>query len=97
MEITIGTIVKTNYGTGPYVITEISKPCRCPEYVASLSPGAPKSEKHYHFVCYPAEIAKPREKDKCWLGGFRLDGTNVWDDDRLIILPSVQLNLIPTW
>lgn len=102
MEISKGAIVRTNYGTGPYEITEVQGPCICPEYIASLDATyekpAPPSHPHYHFIC--KELNYPKNRRPCdnefYLGGYRLDGTSVWDRDRLIIegfASEVQLEL----
>lgn len=76
-------IVTTNYGTGPYVITEVYGPCECPEYLRHLDGDDSPSEPHYHLTCRHAEL--PGQGDY-WLNGYRLDGTNVWCDDRLSLI-----------
>lgn len=86
-------IVTTNYDTGPYVITEVDGPCRCPEYVRSLNGDESPSEPHYHLTCRRAE--QP-ERGEYWLDGYRLDGTSVWNNDRLILTGQArgQLELL---
>lgn len=94
MKIEIGMVVVTNYGTGPYVILHISRPCNCPNYLDTLRPKPwPESDIHYHFICKKPED-HPRA-DKYYLGGYRLDGTNVWDSDFLTVvdLYNVQTSL----
>jgi hypothetical protein len=91
-------IVKTNYGSGPYIIKRVSGPCICAQYLDQITPstwvdGKPKpSEPHYHMVC---QCVRGRDGD-FYLSGFRLDGTNVWNDDELELIGYVpgQLDLL---
>lgn len=76
--VSVGHIVETSYGTGPYLITAVSGPCRCPEYVRSLSGDVAPSEPHYHITC-------EGHNGTAWLNGYLLDGNNVWCADRLLI------------
>lgn len=83
-QLNVGRLVRTSYNTGPYIISEITGPCTCPEYLASLGPNAPRSEPHYHLVVVD-ENPPPGKRDvRSWLNGYRPDGTNVWSEDRLI-------------
>lgn len=90
-----GAIIRTSYGTGPYVVEHVSGPCRCPEYLDWLDsagrdvgmPGGPKpSDKHFHLVVRHAHHPEPTRKRpgvQCYLNGYRPDGTSVWCDDRI--------------
>lgn len=82
-QLVVGRIVSTNYNTGPYVIREVSGPCTCPEYLASLGPNAPRSEPHYHLTVEDLDPPKGKRDIRSWLNGYRPDGTNVWSKDRL--------------
>lgn len=80
----IGEIVRTNYGTGPYRITEIDGPCVCPEYVGLINGDASPSEPHYHLTCaWAGPIVRGIVPKESYLSGYRPDGTNVWCDDKL--------------
>lgn len=95
-QLAIGRIVHTNYNTGPYIIRQITGPCTCPEYVASLGKDAPRSEPHYHLTVHEAEPPKGKRDITSWLNGYRPDGANVWSKDRLIfgdLAPGTQQDL----
>lgn len=74
--VSVGSWVRTNYGTGPYQILDMEGPCRCPEYLGSLQGDETPSEEHYHMTC-------SGEAGIYWLNGYRLNGISVWGDDRL--------------
>lgn len=91
-------MVRTNYGTGPYLVTEVSEVCTCPRYHDMLALGdqAPPSEPHYHLVCRAADRVGKRKRDGAgtyYLGGYRPDGTCVWSKDRITALDAVQVRL----
>lgn len=95
-QLAIGRIVSTNYNTGPYIIREVSGPCTCPEYLASLGGKAPPSEPHYHLVVEDANPPKGKRDTRSWLNGYRPDGTSVWSKDRLTfgdVVPGTQHDL----
>lgn len=85
----LNAIVRTSYGTGPYVITELSGPCSC-----NCSDERPHStEPHYHIEC---QLVDRSRRGPYWLNGYRLDGTNVWSRDRLAfegLAPGASANL----
>lgn len=91
--LTIGNIIQTNYGTGPYRILEISgindrgivpvfgddaEMCTCTDYSAHLYGDDTPSDPHYHIAC---EMVGLPGRGTYYLHGYRWDGTNVWDDD----------------
>jgi len=87
MKLQIGGIVRTNYETGPYRITDCFGPCRCPHPVAQINfENPPASEPHYHLTCTSAleRSGSARHDTESYLAGYRLDGTSVWSSDYLI-------------
>ena len=86
-----GMIVRTSYGSGPYVITSVSGPCTCPAYLDVLNMRkAPPSRPHYHLVA--KEVGKPRSSDY-YLNGYDENGNYVWGDARLIVCAEETLLL----
>jgi hypothetical protein len=77
----LGKTVRTSYGSGPYLVTAVAAPCTCVKYLASLEGDKTSSESHVHLVC-----REDGDTKDSYLGGYRLDGTNVWSDDTLTIL-----------
>ena len=86
-------IVKTNYDTGPYVITEVIGPSTEPSFVCQINGDETPSEPHFHIKC--RHVRNPDGGDY-WLNGYRLDGTSVWSDDRLELVGEApgQLELL---
>lgn len=94
-----GAVIRTNYGTGPYVVEHVSGPCRCPSYLDTINclggdvgePGGPTpSDKHFHLTVRPSDpqhLVNRRGKGTMWLNGYRPDGTSVWSDDRIELVP----------
>lgn len=81
----LGAIVRTTYGTGPYRIADIHGPCSCSSYLDSINmSNPPASEPHFHLVCEWAGHVSGHKHGKYYLNGYRHDGSNVWNDDRLI-------------
>lgn len=79
----VGDVVVTNYGTGPFLVTEIHGPCACPEYLRHINGDDTPSEPHFHLVC-----SRDNGTGTAWLNGYRLDGSCVWSDDRLTVIGS---------
>lgn len=75
-----GAVVRTSYGSGPYVVLSVHGPCNCPEYLRHINGVDAPSEPHYHLTCRSEDGAR------AWLNGYRLDGTSVWSDDRIEVL-----------
>lgn len=80
-----GNIVRTNYNTGPFLIIDVDGPCTCPEYLAHINGNDTPSEPHYHMTC-----TKPDGTDRFWLNGYRLNGTCVWNGDRVVLVGTAQ-------
>lgn len=83
MRLQVGDVVITNYGTGPFLVTEIHGPCACPEYLRHINGDDTPSEPHFHLVC-----SRDNGTGTAWLNGYRLDGSCVWSDDRLTVIGS---------
>jgi hypothetical protein len=85
-----GTVIKTSYDTGPYVVEKIIGPCTCPSYLSELNqtkenPANPSKE-HYHFVVKDAE---GNSKSNSYLNGYHeVNGRilSVWSNDEILIL-----------
>ena len=89
----IGTIVKTSYGTGPYVITKIIRDCTCEGYIDFLNMGkdAPKSKPHVHLEC---EEPQSKNHSKFYLNGYDENTLHsVWNKDYLIVCAEDTLLL----
>lgn len=97
--IQVGDIVKTNYGTGPYYIAEIFGPSTEPHFLGHINGIDIESDPHFGFRCGWAGSRADGHKyeENYWLNGYRMDGTNVWSDDRLTVIgqqAGVQLDLL---
>lgn len=90
----IGDIVSTNYGTGPYKIIMIDGPSTEPSYSDEINRKRPrKSEPHYNLTVQDVDArGNVVRKAYSYLNGYRMDGTNVWDSDRLIFHSTNKLN-----
>lgn len=86
----VGKIITTNYGTGPYRITEVAGPCRCPNYIDSLEQTwiyqAPRTEVHWHITMRKHPKPEHEADHDYYLGQYRLDGTSVNSADRFEII-----------
>lgn len=87
-------VVRTNYGTGPYIIETVDGPCTCAEYLRHIDGDDSPSEPHFHLTCRLAPGAIGGGGNY-WLNGYRLDGTSVWSNDRLELVGAAagQLGL----
>lgn len=97
--IKVGDIVQTNDGTGPYYIAEIHGPSTRPHFLGEINGIDTPSEPHFYFRCgWAGAIAEGHiYEENYFLNGYRLDGTNVWSDDRLTVIgqqAGVQLDLL---
>lgn len=87
MKLQAAAIVRTNYGTGPYIIKSVYGPCRCSDYLDYINLAEPpRSEPHYHLTCEHVGTSEVGglKASPSYLGGYRPDGSNVWSDDRLV-------------
>lgn len=88
-----GARIRTSYGTGPYIVEHVSGPCRCASYLDTINGVkglAALSDKHFHVVmrhAHHAEATGRQRGVKCYLNGYRPDGTSVWSDDRIELAP----------
>ena len=76
-----GNIVATSYGTGPYLLTEVSGPCTCPNVIGLINGTAASSEPHFHAVCEHSKSG-----GTFYLNGYTQDGSSVWGEDLLTIV-----------
>lgn len=94
MCISIGTIVKTNYGTGPYVIEKVYGPFTGPRPLDLLTNNPRPSLPYYSFTC-----RKNKERDPYYLNGYNLKNgriLSVWCKDEIVIVsfkPGTQFSL----
>lgn len=74
----VGAVIRTNYGTGPYEVISITTGCTCSDYVSELNGCPTEREPHLHLLCKDA-IGKRRAHS--YLGGYVIR-----DDDRVLNL-----------
>lgn len=96
MKLYPGHIIKTSYGTGPYLIVKVLRGCTCPEYVASLSypyGGAPPSPPHIHLTC--TYLEGHNKGHEAYLSGYDDHSLkSVWNrNDHLILVGSNQIQM----
>lgn len=86
-------IVRTSYGTGPYVIKEIYGPCACPKYLDVINKRLAPSKPHYRLTL---RSLNPRDRGDYYLNGYDKNGNSVWCSDRLIFCDdeSTMLTLV---
>ena len=82
--ISVGGVVRTNYGSGPYVVTSVSGPCTCPSFVDELNMDEPpRSRPHIHMSCTDLKSGK---------SGYSLNGydpetlQSVWGSDYITVI-----------
>ena len=76
-----GLIVRTSYGTGPYVITQVLGPSVEPGFFAKLNGDNTPSKPHYYLTVRPVGV---KSNSDCYLNGYDENGNSVWNNDRLI-------------
>lgn len=76
-----GQIVRTSYGTGPYVIMSIYGPSTEPSFVSSLNGDNTPSKPHFYLTVRPIGV---KGNSDCYLNGYDENGNSVWNNDRLI-------------
>ena len=96
-----GSIVRTSYETGPYVVLEMLTDCTCPKYEDLISmANPPASAPHTHLMC-ACIVHGVQVKELAWLHGYTDQGDgrikSVWCDDELYVqgLAPGQLLLFP--
>ena len=92
--IKVGDIIRTNYGTGPYEVTDVKGPFTEPSFVDSLNMGkdAPKSPPYF---CYTCRLAGSKKRGDYYLNGYNgVTHKNVWRNDRIITQEEDQLPLL---
>lgn len=84
-----GMVVRTSYGTGPYVVKDFTSGCTCPSFVDSINmSNPPASRSHYHIVCQ-----KEGERSNSFLNGYDENLNSVWSNERLIVCAEETLFL----
>lgn len=80
----VGQVVRTSYGTGPYIIRNISDESTEPSFIDSLNlqKEAPRSLLHRNFEVSP--LSNPKKKGY-YLNGYDENLRSVWTDDYLVI------------
>ena len=84
--VVVGSVVRTNYGTGPYVVRRVLRGCVCPRGQDELNcpPGErpPLSRPHMHLI-----VRKAGDRFNSYLNGYDEETLkSVWDDDRLEVV-----------
>ncbi len=51
-----GDIIVTSYGTGPYVVVEVVRDCRCPDYLVSIDCDGSPCGHELHCFCGEDEL-----------------------------------------
>jgi hypothetical protein len=95
--ILVGKIIVTSYGSGPYRITGVSGPCRCPRDMDSLEETwiyqAPRTEPHFHLTMKDHPAPAGRKAHDYYLSQYRRDGTSVTCDDAFFIVEDTGQQL----
>ena len=83
-----GAIVRTSYGTGPYIVLSVEHDCTCACYLDQINMSdPPPSPPHMHLAC--AVVGDPDRTEQCWLGGYVDSGNgrlrSIWSDDEVFI------------
>lgn len=82
-----GLVVRTSYGTGPYVVLRVDGPCCCSSYLDSISGRERPSKPHFHITC-----RKPDGRGGNYhLNGYSLEGKSVWSRDRLTVESQLEM------
>jgi hypothetical protein len=90
--VSIGDIIKTSYGTGPYIVIDITGPCTCPAYRDIINGRYDHlSAPHYH-------ITGEKDNRKYYLNGYALDQDgkikSIWLDDEIFITGYATYQLL---
>jgi hypothetical protein len=77
--IQVGDIIKTSYGTGPFIVLSVLRNCTCPNFVKTLNGDNSPSKPHIH-----AEMMDMNGRKGYGIGGYD-DSTepakSVWNPD----------------
>lgn len=86
--------VRTNYGTGPYIVTKVHSGCTDPSFLDTINcpmgQTPPPSPEH---TCLTCKNLGGKERGDFYLNGYDENLNNVWRDDRLIDLQVEALTL----
>ena len=78
----------------PYKIEYIDGPCKCPDPCTDIEIGdPPESETHYHLALSRFDALRYSAQESSGgygLAGFRLDGSSVWNGDRIEIIEKAE-------
>lgn len=85
-----GLLVRTSYGTGPYVITKVTGPSIEPSFLSQLNQDFTPSKPHFYLTVRPVGV---RSNSDCYLNGYDENGNSVWNNDRLIFCSEETLLL----
>ena len=85
-----GQIVRTSYGTGPYIITSVYGPSTEPSFLSSLNGITTPSKPHFCLTVRPVGV---KSSSDCYLNGYDEDGNSVWNSDCLIFCAEETLLL----
>jgi hypothetical protein len=82
--IQVGDIIKTSYGTGPFVVLSVLRGCTCAEFVRRINGDDSPSEPHMH-----ADLMDMNGRKGYGIGGY--DDTveparNVWRNDTVSVI-----------
>ncbi len=87
MTIAVGLLVRTSYGTGPYLVRTLSGPCICCSYLDTINGRERPSKPHFHLT-----FRRPDGRGgDYYLNGFTLEGRSVWSRDKLTVQPQLEL------
>lgn len=80
----VGQVVRTSYGTGPYIIRDIGEEITEPSFIdlLNLREKTPRSLPHRNFTVSP--LLDPKKKG-FYLNGYDENLRSVWSDDYLVI------------
>lgn len=89
-----GMRIRTSYGSGPYVVTQVVENCTCPRFLDTCNLGdkAPKSRPHVHLVC--KALDPHYEKGDLFLNGYDNNLNSVWGSDYLIDLDELTPTIL---
>ena len=80
----VGQVVRTSYGTGPYIIRDISEESTEPRFIdlVCLHEEVPRSLPHRNFKVSP--LSNPNQNG-FYLNGYDENLRSVWTEDYLVI------------